>query len=117
MTSFPARIMGLPDRGLLREGYWADVVVFDPRTVRDVGTFEAPAQYPTGIEHVLVNGVAVIANGDHTGATPARPSAGPPTSRRAGSSWRKSCVALRARLGDAAAAALADCSRILTTGC
>jgi len=77
MSSFPAQIMGLVDRGLLKENYWADVVLFNPLTVHDVGTFENPAQYPIGIEHVIVNGVAVIENGMHTGATPGKAVRGP----------------------------------------
>jgi N-acyl-D-aspartate/D-glutamate deacylase len=68
MTSLPAQVMRLEDRGSLREGYWADVVVFDPETVRDQATFEKPKQYPVGIEHVLVNGVPVLRDGEHTGA-------------------------------------------------
>ena len=55
------------DRGLVREGYWADIVVFDA-TVADRGTYERPAQYPVGISDVLVNGVAVVRAGEHTGA-------------------------------------------------
>jgi N-acyl-D-amino-acid deacylase len=70
MTSLPAQILRLKDRGLVREGYWADIVVFDPATVADRGTFERPAQYPIGIGDVLVNGVAVVKNGEHTGAKP-----------------------------------------------
>ena len=77
MSSFPAQIMGLADRGLLKENYWADVVLFNPLTVHDVGTFENPAQYPIGIEHVIVNGVTVIENGVHTGATPGKAIRGP----------------------------------------
>jgi N-acyl-D-aspartate/D-glutamate deacylase len=77
MTSFPAQILRLADRGLLREGYWADVVVFDPETVKDQATFEAPKQYPIGVDHVLVNGVVVIDNGEHTGARPGKPIYGP----------------------------------------
>jgi N-acyl-D-aspartate/D-glutamate deacylase len=72
MTSLPAQVLRLKDRGLLREGYWADLVVFDPATVADRGTFERPAQYPVGIVHVLVNGVPVIKNGEHTGAKPGK---------------------------------------------
>src|SRR5213593_1319722 len=62
---------------LLREGYWADIVVFDPKTVRDVATFEKPKQYPAGIEHVLVNGIAVVENGNHTSAKPGKAILGP----------------------------------------
>jgi dihydroorotase/N-acyl-D-amino-acid deacylase len=72
MTSLPAQVIRLSDRGFLREGYWADVVVFDPRTVRDTATFEQPEQYPVGIEHVLVNGVPVVRAGEHTGAKPGK---------------------------------------------
>jgi N-acyl-D-amino-acid deacylase len=72
MTSLPAQILRLKDRGLLREGYWADLVVFDPATVADRGTYERPAQYPAGITDVLVNGVPVIRNGEHTGAKPGK---------------------------------------------
>jgi len=72
MTSLPAQILHLKDRGLLREGYWADLVVFDPATVADRGTYERPAQYPAGIVHVLVNGVPVIRDGEHTGAKPGK---------------------------------------------
>jgi len=72
MTSLPAQVLRLPDRGLLRQGYWADVVVFDPDRVADRATFERPKQYPTGIDHVLVNGALVIDQGDHTGVRPGR---------------------------------------------
>ena len=77
MTSLPAQRLGLGDRGLLRSGYWADVVVFDPERVIDRATFEAPKQYPEGIEHVLVNGTVVLENGTHTGALPGRALRGP----------------------------------------
>ena len=70
MTSLPAQVMGLKDRGLLREGYWGDIVVFDPNTVADTATYERPHQYPVGVPFVLVNGVVVIDNGRHTGARP-----------------------------------------------
>ena len=72
MTSMPAQRLGLPDRGILRDGMKADVVVFDPETVRANATFEEPKQYPDGISHVLVNGKLVIDNGVHTGALPGR---------------------------------------------
>jgi N-acyl-D-amino-acid deacylase len=60
MTSLPAQILGLRDRGQLREGMWADVVVFDLAAIRDKATFFQPHQYAEGIEHVLVNGAAVV---------------------------------------------------------
>ena len=70
MTSFPAQRLGLWDRGLLKEGLWADIVCFDPTTVRDRATFEDPHQYPVGIHHVIVNGTQVITNEQHTGECP-----------------------------------------------
>jgi N-acyl-D-amino-acid deacylase len=72
MTSLPAQILGLSDRGVLRDGAVADIVVFDPTKVRDVATFERPKAYPEGIPFVLVNGVVVIDQGRHTGAQPGR---------------------------------------------
>jgi N-acyl-D-amino-acid deacylase len=72
MTSLPAQIMGLKDRGLLRTGYWADLVVFDPATIADKATFEQPHQYPVGIPFVFVNGVAVVDDGKFTKATPGK---------------------------------------------
>jgi len=77
MTSMPAQVLGLKDRGLLREGYWGDVVVFDPDTVADMATYDNPKQYPKGIGYVLVNGKVVIENGHHTGARPGRVVYGP----------------------------------------
>ncbi len=79
MTSLPASILGLKDRGLLREGYAADVVVFDAARVRDVATYAKPAAYPEGVPYVLVNGTVVIDKGQHTGARPGRPLLGPGT--------------------------------------
>lgn len=70
MTSAAAGRLGLADRGQLREGWWADVVVFDPATVADRATFADPHQYPAGIGHVLVNGQVVVEGGRHTGRTP-----------------------------------------------
>jgi N-acyl-D-aspartate/D-glutamate deacylase len=81
MTSLPARILGFSDRGELREGFAADVVIFDPARVRDVATFEAPKAYAEGVPYVLVNGVVVIDGGQHTGAKPGRPLLGPGTKR------------------------------------
>jgi N-acyl-D-amino-acid deacylase len=68
MTSLPATTFRLPDRGLLRERCWADLVVFDPATVLDTATFDDPHHFPTGIAHVFVNGVAVVRDGQHTDA-------------------------------------------------
>jgi len=67
MTSGPALKMGIRDRGLLREGFWADITIFDPKTIIDKATFEDPHQYPVGIEYVIVNGKVVIEEGEHTG--------------------------------------------------
>jgi N-acyl-D-amino-acid deacylase len=68
MTSMPASRMGLQDRGLLLEGLKADITVFDPENVKDLGTFENPHVYPEGISTVIVNGAITVDNGEHTGA-------------------------------------------------
>jgi N-acyl-D-amino-acid deacylase len=73
MTSFPAQRLGLRDRGLLRDGFKADVVVFDPLTVGAPATRSQPKQFATGIDYVFVNGTAVIDQSQHTGALPGRP--------------------------------------------
>lgn len=72
LTSVPAARLGLHDRGVLREGAFADLVVFDPDTVADVATYEEPARHPVGIEHVVVNGQIVIDGGAETDARPGR---------------------------------------------
>jgi N-acyl-D-amino-acid deacylase len=72
MTGAPAARLGLPDRGLLREGYAADLVVFDPARVRSNATYDEPRRYSDGIEHVVVNGELVVDSGRHTGALPGR---------------------------------------------
>jgi N-acyl-D-aspartate/D-glutamate deacylase len=72
MTSLNADKLGLPDRGRLREGAWADVAIFDPSRVIDRATFEKPHQYPEGIEYVIVNGEVTIDRGRHTGALAGR---------------------------------------------
>lgn len=73
MTALPAAQVRLADRGTLRVGYFADVVLFDPRTILDQGTFAHPARYPVGVEYVLVNGVVTLDRGQHTGARAGRP--------------------------------------------
>jgi len=73
----PAQRMHLTDRGVLKKGMWADVVVFDAATVRDVATFENPNQLPQGMEYVLVNGVPVIDGGKMTNALPGKVLRGP----------------------------------------
>lgn len=77
LTSFPAGNLGITDRGRLASGFHADVVVFDPGTVTDHATFEAPHQLATGVRHVWVNGEQVLRDGVHTGATPGRVVRGP----------------------------------------
>jgi N-acyl-D-aspartate/D-glutamate deacylase len=86
MTSLPAQILGLRDRGQLREAFAADVVVFDPRSVGETNSFERPKSYATGVRSVLVNGVLVIDSGEHTGAMPGVAIPGPGLKRRAVSS-------------------------------
>lgn len=82
MTSLPADNMKLGDRGRLAAGAFADVVVFDPAGIRDVATFDKPHQYAVGVKHVLVNGVPVIRDGEHTGAKPGRVVRGPGYGKR-----------------------------------
>ena len=72
MTSLPAEILGITDRGTIKEGQWADLVIFDPATVADKATFEDPFQYPVGIDTVLVNGKVVLDEGKHTNARPGK---------------------------------------------
>jgi N-acyl-D-aspartate/D-glutamate deacylase len=69
-SGFPAQKLGLAHRGLIRQGYLADLVVMDPATVRDRATFEEPLRHPVGIDYVLVNGEVVVEKGRHTGARP-----------------------------------------------
>jgi N-acyl-D-amino-acid deacylase len=77
MSSYPARRLGLRDRGVLREGVKADVVVFDPAAVRDLSTFEQPHQYAQGVSLVVINGQVVFENGAITSARPGRILYGP----------------------------------------
>lgn len=72
MTSLPAHRLGLDDRGILQEGAYADLVVLNPATVIDHATFEAPHQYATGVEHVIVNGQLALRDGEPTGTRPGR---------------------------------------------
>jgi len=76
-SALPAQRMRLTDRGVLKAGMWADVVVFDPQTIHDVATFDNPNQLSQGMEYVLVNGVPVIDNGKMTGARPGKVLRGP----------------------------------------
>ena len=82
MTSAVATRLSLHDRGVLREGLFADIVVFDPESIIDHATYEAPHQLSTGVTHVLVNGVPVVRDGVHTGAKPGRALRGPGWSGR-----------------------------------
>ena len=77
LSGLPATNLKIRHRGFLREGYYADVVVFDPATIQDHATFEKPHQYSTGVYHVFVNGERVLKDGEHTGATPGRVVRGP----------------------------------------
>lgn len=77
MTLLPATNLRIERRGALRPGYFADVVVFDADSVQDHATFENPQQFATGVKHVFVNGMQVLDNGNHTGATPGRVVPGP----------------------------------------
>jgi N-acyl-D-amino-acid deacylase len=72
MTGGAAQALGLVDRGLLRQGYWADITLFDPQEIVDTATYDDPHQYAHGISTVMVNGVVVIDGGAHTGALPGR---------------------------------------------
>jgi N-acyl-D-amino-acid deacylase len=77
LTSLPATNLGFNDRGLLRKGMFADVVIFDPQTIGDRSTFENPHQYSVGVRDVFVNGTQVLKNGEHTGAKPGKALWGP----------------------------------------
>ena len=77
MTSGVAQSLGLRDRGLLREGMYADIAIFDPATIIDRATYQRPHQLSEGVRHVFVNGVAVLTDGRHTGAKPGRVVRGP----------------------------------------
>jgi len=81
LSGLPATNLELDRRGFLKEGLFADVVVFDPATIADRATFEHPHQYAVGVKHVLVNGVPVLHDGEHTGARPGRALRGPGKAR------------------------------------
>ncbi len=85
LTSLPAENLRLGGRGRLAPGYFADLVVFDPDSIRDHATFRDPHQYSTGVLHVFVNGTQVVRDGEHTGATPGRVVRGPGWRGAAGS--------------------------------
>ncbi len=77
LTSLPASNLGIRDRGTLAEGYFADLAIFDPATIADRATYEAPHQYAVGMRHVFVNGAQVLSDGEPTGALPGRVVRGP----------------------------------------
>jgi N-acyl-D-amino-acid deacylase len=81
LTSLPAENLRIPDRGRLKPGFFADLALFDPATVADRATYESPHVYAAGMRHVFVNGVQVLKDGEHVGATPGRFVRGP--------GWRK----------------------------
>jgi len=72
MSALPAQRLRFTDRGVLKAGMWADIVIFDPATVRDLATFDNPNQLSEGMEYVLVNGVPVIDQGKMTGSLPGK---------------------------------------------
>ena len=77
LSGFPAANLKLKDRGLLKTGYYADIAIFDPAQVQDHSTFEDPHHFSTGMQHVIVNGVPVLKDGEHTDARPGRVVRGP----------------------------------------
>jgi N-acyl-D-amino-acid deacylase len=81
-SALPAQRMHLADRGVLKQGMWADVVVFDPEAIHDAATYENPNQLAFGMQYVFVNGVAVISDGKMTNALPGRVFRGPGYNRR-----------------------------------
>jgi N-acyl-D-amino-acid deacylase len=81
LSGLPATNLELDRRGFLKEGMFADVVVFDPATIADRATFERPHQYAVGMRHVFVNGAQVLKDGEHTGAKPGRALWGPGKTR------------------------------------
>ena len=85
LTSLPAANLAIKDRGRLEPGLFADVVVFDPRSIQDHATYDKPHAYATGVQHVWVNGVQVVKAGEHTGAKPGRVVRGPGWKPQSGS--------------------------------
>ena len=77
LTLLPAETLSIRERGRLAPGYFADITIFDPATINDHATFADPHHYSTGVKHVLVNGVPIVTDGEHTGATPGRAVRGP----------------------------------------
>jgi N-acyl-D-amino-acid deacylase len=77
LTTLPATNLKIKKRGALKEGFYADLAIFDPNEIQDHATFDKPMQYSTGMVHVFVNGTQVLNNGEHTGALPGRVVKGP----------------------------------------
>ncbi len=77
LAAQPAQLLRIEERGMLKEGFFADVVVFDPDTIQDHATYAEPHQYAIGMRHVFVNGTHVLKDCEHTGATPGRFVRGP----------------------------------------
>jgi N-acyl-D-amino-acid deacylase len=77
LTSLPARTLGISARGRLAPSYFADIAIFDPDSIADKATYDNPHQYSVGMKHVIVNGLPVVLDGKHTGATPGRAIRGP----------------------------------------
>jgi N-acyl-D-amino-acid deacylase len=77
LTTLPATNLKIKKRGALKEGYFADLAIFNPKTIQDHATFEKPMQYATGMQHVFVNGEQVLKDGEHTGALPGKVVRGP----------------------------------------
>jgi N-acyl-D-amino-acid deacylase len=77
LTLLPAQTLSIAERGRLAPGFFADVAIFKPEEIRDMASFADSHQYSTGMRHVLVNGVVVVSDGEHTGATPGRAVRGP----------------------------------------
>jgi len=77
LSALPADNFKLRERGYLKTGYYADVVVFDPATIADHATYDDPREFSTGVLDVVVNGVEIVRDGKHTGATPGRFVTGP----------------------------------------
>jgi N-acyl-D-amino-acid deacylase len=82
LTSLPATNLNLKNRGKLQTGFFADIAIFDPVSIKDKATFEMPHQYAEGMKHVIVNGALVLRNGEHTGAKPGRVVRGPAYKKR-----------------------------------
>ncbi|WP_206606573.1 N-acyl-D-amino-acid deacylase family protein [Steroidobacter cummioxidans] len=89
LTSLPAETFKLKNRGCLKQECFADIVVFDPATIKDHATFDKPHQYATGVQHVFVNGVQVLRDGEHTGAKPGQVVRGPGYQKTATTSTRE----------------------------